>query len=376
MKRRSFLKRGATGALFVSFPGMLMQSCTRNMRTEIMEPEAVFKNRGATQLDSDGYKILYYASLAPSGHNSQPWFVKIVKPYEWIIGSDKDRWLPAVDGNNREVMLSIGCFLENLVQAAGTLGYEVEPTVITADRYASDVVRVRLVKSNLSHDSLATIISRRTVKSHFLNKELRSKDVKELSQVTSGHLYYFPKGSQHADLMAKEAVDNFIIQFNNNAAMQEAADWTRLRDAEAKKYRDGLTPDGMEISGMAGFYVRHFMDKQDVTDAMWTEKAIEKVRQQADQGAGWLVITSDGNAVADLIESGRRFQRMALMSRQKNIAIHPMTQALEEKHGRKNIRENHSPEIIPQFMLRVGYLDDYPDPVSLRRPVEWFIKNG
>jgi hypothetical protein len=30
--------------------------------------------------------------------------------------------------------------------------------------------------------------------------------------------------------------------------------------------------------------------------------------------------------------------------------------------------------MIPQFVLRVGYLDPYPDPVSPRRPVNWFLR--
>jgi hypothetical protein len=37
------------------------------------------------KLDSDGYKILYYVSLAPSGHNSQPWFVRINNSLEWFV---------------------------------------------------------------------------------------------------------------------------------------------------------------------------------------------------------------------------------------------------------------------------------------------------
>ncbi|MCK5695980.1 MAG: hypothetical protein KAH62_05195, partial [Desulfobacula sp.] len=104
------------------------------------------------------------------------------------------------------------------------------------------------------------------------------------------------------------------------------------------------------------------------------DKGIEKVENQVKEGAGWLVITSKGNTVQDLIETGRRFQRMALTAREKMIAIHPMTQALEEKHGQKNIKKNHPPGMIPQFMLRVGYLDKYSDPVTLRRPVEWFVR--
>jgi len=116
------------------------------------------------------------------------------------------------------------------------------------------------------------------------------------------------------------------------------------------------------------------MDNKDVMTNAFTDKGIQKTKEQIKEGAGWLVITSDGNTVNDLIETGRRFQRMALTARGKMIGIHPMTQTLEEKHGQKNIRGNHEPGVIPQFMLRVGYLNKYPDPVSLRRPVEWFVR--
>ncbi len=374
MDRRRFIKTGLAGVSLVAGSGLLLTACDRDLRGEVMGKGPKPEKAALNMLDPDGYKILYYASLAPSGHNSQPWSVKIINRYEWIIGSDPSRWLPAVDGNNREVLLSIGAFVENLVQAAGSLGYGVKTTVMAKDRFDQDIVRVRIEKSGIKNDSLKKIVSRRTVKSYLKDTELTSKDVKYLSQLTDNYLYYFPRGTEHSNLMAKEAVDNFVIQFNNEAAMKEAAAWTRLADDDVKKYRDGLTPEGMEIHGIAGFYVRHFMGPQDVLSPAWKDKGIEKIRQQATRGAGWLVITSDGYSVKDLLECGRRFQRMALAAREKNIALHPMTQALEEKHGQKNIRENHHPTMIPQFMLRVGYLEKYPEPVSLRRPVEWFVK--
>lgn len=28
-----------------------------------------------------------------------------------------------------------------------------------------------------------------------------------------------------------------------------------------------------------------------------------------------------------------------------------------------------------QFILRTGYLKNYPQPVSLRRPIDWFIRS-
>lgn len=376
MDRREFLKKSMAGTAVMTAPGLLLPACGRNLRRELMVNRPVVSGNETGGLDPDGYQILYYASLAPSGHNSQPWVVKIKTAREWIVGSDKNRWLPAVDGDNREALLSIGAFVENLVQAAHAFGYEAQTRVVAAGRFDEEVIKIRLKKANFKADTLKRIISRRTVKSNLLNTELSEKDVKDFSILTDDQLYYFPRSSEHCDLMANEAVENFILQFNNESAVKEMAIWSRFKDADQKKFRDGLTPDGMEITGIAGFYVRHFMDHTDVLSLTWKEKGIEKIRQQASQGGGWLVITSDGNSVVDLIQSGRRFQRMALAARQKNIALHPMTQALEEKQGQKNIKENHHPSVIPQFMLRVGYVDRYPDPVSLRRPVEWFVKPG
>ena len=88
-----------------------------------------------------------------------------------------------------------------------------------------------------------------------------------------------------------------------------------------------------------------------------------------------MVITSEGQTVADLIETGRKFERMALLARERKIAIHPMTQFIEEEGGRNQIAANHHASMIPQFLLRVGYVKKYPEPVSLRRPVSWFVRS-
>ena len=104
------------------------------------------------------------------------------------------------------------------------------------------------------------------------------------------------------------------------------------------------------------------------------KRSVEQTAKLAGQGGGWFVITSNGESVADLIETGRTFERMALMARERKVAIHPMTQILEEEVGRREIASNHDTGMIPQFVLRAGYLDPYPDPVSPRRPVSWFLR--
>ena len=371
MDRREFIRQGAAASLLLG-TGFGSIGCARNLREEIVGPDVAASDKGNTPAPW-GWEVLFYASLAPSGHNSQPWFVRVEAEDVWVVGSDPRRWLPAVDPDNREVLLSIGAFLENLVQAAAVKGFDAEVEVLTEKRYDKDVARVRFRKGRAVDMPLARLTTRRTLKTGLLSRELRAADIRRMESLAGGGLYYFPMASEHGGLMAEAALENFRIQFQNESAMAEAVTWTRLSEEDARRFRDGLTPESMEIHGLAGWWVRHFMDVAEVSGKTWRKGAVDKVAGQVREGAGWLVITSPGRGVSDLIDTGRRFQRMALMAREMGIALHPMTQTLEESHGKRQISENHNPGMIPQFMLRVGYVDDYPDPVSLRRPVSWFI---
>ncbi|MGB9438939.1 MAG: hypothetical protein WCB15_13410, partial [Desulfobacterales bacterium] len=133
--------------------------------------------------------------------------------------------------------------------------------------------------------------------------------------------------------------------------------------------------EGMEIRGFKGWYVRNFMNPEDFMKPSSRKQSVDQIAKLARQGGGWLVITGEGQTVSDLIDSGRRFEKMALTARERNIAIQPMTQYLEEKSGLKQIAAEHDQRVIPHFVLRIGYLDTYPDPVSLRRPVSWFVRS-
>ncbi|AEW00900.1 hypothetical protein A4D02_13150 [Niastella koreensis] len=86
----------------------------------------------------------------------------------------------------------------------------------------------------------------------------------------------------------------------------------------------------------------------------------------------WIV--GNDTSVSDLVETGRRMQRLFLKVRQKGIALHPMTQILEEAQTRQVINQSIGITDKIQFLLRTGYVNNYPGSVSLRRPVDWFVK--
>lgn len=248
--------------------------------------------------------------------------------------------------------------------------------IIAESSFDQAIIEVALKESKSENYPLERISTRRTVKHGHLPKKIKKEDVTALSSHLKGRLFYFPRGTEHAQCIEEGAIENFRIQSNQDEAQQELVKWLRLRNEDAKKHRDGLTPAAMEIHGFGGWFVRNFSKPEDFMKDSFRRQGIQLTEKVAQQGGGWFIITSKGNRVADLIDTGRKFERLALMARERNIAIHPMTQYLEEKHGRQKIADNHDASVIPQFVLRVGYLSKYPDPVSLRRPVSWFVKSG
>ncbi len=104
------------------------------------------------------------------------------------------------------------------------------------------------------------------------------------------------------------------------------------------------------------------------------ETGIDKIKKEVAASAGWILMTSKDNSVATLLETGRRMQRLFLKVRDRSIAIHPMTQILEEASTRQQLNQSIGISENIQFILRTGYLKSYPPPVSLRRPVDWFIR--
>ena len=65
--------------------------------------------------------LIRYASLAPNGHNTQPWLFRPGKNGVAIL-PDFGRRTPVVDPDDHHVFVSLGCAAENLAIAAGAAG--------------------------------------------------------------------------------------------------------------------------------------------------------------------------------------------------------------------------------------------------------------
>ena len=370
MNRIQFISIASGTVIATVTTSYLLSDRSNLLRTDI-KPE----NNHKETLKPDEKEILLLASLAPSGHNTQPWFVQYLEPYHWIIGNDKSKWLPAVDPTQRETILSIGTFIQNLEYAASSFGYDCQWNLLAKTNQEEQVMEVKLRKQELKNAfDIAKIKNRRTVRSNFLSNVLKPEDIKYLVNSESEFIHYLPVTSKESQFINEQTIVANRLQSDRNPAQQELADWIRFSTKDAEKYRDGLTTASMEIEGFSGWVVRNFYSQDNVMKKDFRETGLDKIKQEVSESAGWILITSKDNSVATLLETGRRMQRLFLKVREKSIAIHPMTQILEEASTRQTLNQSIGIGENIQFILRSGYVKNYPPPVSLRRPVEWFIR--
>jgi hypothetical protein len=297
--------------------------------------------------------------------------VRALGPRELAVAIDPARRLPEVDPAGRELLLSVGCFLENLAQAAPGEGLEAgfEPL----DGPAGPVVGVRLVPAPVRLGAAERIRRRRTLRTGHLPRPLATADLACVLEAAGPGAAFFPRGTREARAVAEATVEAMRRQTWRDPAQRELARWMRFEDEEAARRGDGLSVATMEAGPLAGFFMRRFFDEASVMGRSFREKGIELCARQAAEGAGFVALTSADGGGPALLEAGRRFERMALLLRERSLAAQPMSQALEEAPWRDDLAAVLGLPAPIQFLVRVGYVDRYPEPVSLRRAPAAFV---
>lgn len=356
LSRRDFLKiMAAAGATTAG--GYILSEYAPWLNYE----EQVTKTWTAQNSSTPLMTLVHYATLAANGHNTQPWKFAI-KNNAIEIHPDTSRRLPVVDPHDREMWISLGCALENMLVAARANGYAAEVTYPGQ----ADFIRVQLT-SDTSQDSplFNAIRLRQNTRSAYDGRLIKNEDLDQLQALPlePGVALQFATNPAAMETILEYVNLGNLAQYADTAFVDELIEWLRFNKKEALSSLDGLYSICSGNPQVPRFIGQMFV-------------AGTKPQQQADADAAKfrtspvaVVLASESDDKVSWVRTGQVYERLALTMTSLNIKSAFLNQPIEVPTLRGQFQSAIGlGSSLPQLLVRFGYADAMPK--SMRRPVE------
>lgn len=268
-------------------------------------------------------RALSYAILAPNPHNRQPWEADLSAPDTVTLWRDKTRNLPETDPFDRQLTIGMGCFSELLGIAAGQTGHAVEFQFFP-DGDDGPVAIATFREGGAPDPLFAHVMERRSCKEPFMDAAIPDAAIKSVTEIADVH-----RDSEIVDQIRELARQAFIAEVTTHEKMKESVDLFRMGKAEINANPDGIDLGGpfLESMMLVGMLTRE--GQLDTTSAEF-QQGLDMYHEQFDTTPAFVTLRTDGNTRLDQITAGRRWLRLNLTTTGLGLALHPVSQALQE----------------------------------------------
>jgi nitroreductase len=271
------------------------------------------------------------AILAANAHDTQPWAFRIATDRIDLF-ADRTRTLGTVDPLGRELEISLGCALENLLLAAPANGYETTLTLLPDASDPDHVARIELSASPAVGPPLFEAIPRRhTDRSAYDTTKAVERsildDLAALAGEDAASLQWLdaaPAKERFAELtvLATEALIADPEQSRDDFA------WYRQDWGEIQRRKDGITLDTAALPEPMRLFVRLLpASDRSTLQTGWVDATRD--RHVATAAAFGLIAVEDGRDPAARLAAGRLFQRVHLAATVRGLAVQPLNQIFE-----------------------------------------------
>ncbi|WP_292449751.1 Tat pathway signal protein [Mesorhizobium sp.] len=316
-------------------------------------------------LSSARRELVRYATLAANSHNTQPWQFRL-SDRSILVLPDPGRRLPAVDPDDHHVFASLGCAVENMVQAARAFGLRAVPS------YDPDArgIRVDLEAAPPERTDLFDAIPhRQSTRALYDGRSVPPEHLRLLEAAGNGdgvRMLLFTERQQREDILSYLVAGN-SAQMDDVTFVEELKSWIRFSYGDALSTRDGLFSKSSGNPALPGWIGRLIFSRVFTKD-----NENSKYEAQLRSSAGVAVFVSDKNEPASWAEAGRCCQRFALQATTLQLRHAFINQPVEVPAVRGQFAtylgiDGRRADLV----MRFGYGPELPK--SLRRPVEHVI---
>ena len=311
--------------------------------------------------------LLRYAILAPSTHNTQPWEFEVQRDCCRILLMTSKK-LPIGDPKTRDLYISLGCCLENLIAAAKAFGVnaKVDLSELRDDSIRVSFQDVMSTSRIVDPDSLKAITDRFNARGIFkqipLDKGLADQIVKLSSKEVETSLIDDKAAIRDiADLTAK----GLEMAYADPAFRKEISSWIR---PNFSKKRDGIP----------GYALRLSTPMSAIMPLMMRNFNIGKKLGQLNRGSllsapAVCVLSTPKEDAETWVKVGRTAEHIMLLFNRNGMKTSIFVASIEMGNLTKQLQSIVGTKYKPQFLFCGGYIDT-PQGHTRRYPLNDSIK--
>jgi hypothetical protein len=360
-------------------------------KSKYMEP---WSKTYSDKFEDDREKIISNGILAASGHNMQPWKIKLDNSKNvFYLYVDTKLLTLEVDPYARQTMISEGTFLEYLVVSGKKLGYDVNINLFPSGEYEEKnlikemdekpVAKVTLSKVGTKNSPLYDyMFLPDTNREPYEKTKLTQDQIDKLTGINddnNSEIKIF-QDSENLDKLKDIAIKSAEIEANIHRMNEESAKVFRTNEYEKNKYRYGFSLEGQGMSGIKMQFLQGLITLIPSlnSEKQSTDMYIKSTKTSVDSTPAYAMIITKNNSRLEQVKSGMLYSRLILTAESLGLATQPLSQAIEEYTEMKEQFEKIHKEYATQgetiqMIFRIGKpTKDYPK--TMRKDVEDFIK--
>lgn len=292
--------------------------------------------------------ILRFATLAPNGHNTQPWRFRVAS--DRIEMAPDFMWrTPVVDPDDHHIFVSLGCAAENLCLAAAAGGY-VADMVWTGRTDGSIAFPIR---SGTPRDStlFQAIAHRQSTRGPYEAKPMQVSELSLLASAarTTGVDLVLITQREGIDQVRDLVVAGNTAQMNDRAFRRELLHWLRFNARDAIRAGDGMFSAG---SGAAAVptWAGPFLFEQFIT----AQSENKRYASYLDSSSGVAIFVGAHADPRHWVQVGRACQRFALQATALGLKCAFINQPVEVASLRPELAsligaKGYRPDIVMRF---------------------------
>lgn len=275
-----------------------------------------------------------HAILAPNPHNRQPWLIELVGDDRAVIRCDLAKRLPETDPHDRQIVIGFGTFLEVARIAAAERGHAIDvipfPDGEPQPRLDGRPVALLAFRKDAAvrRDPLfAAIIHRHTNRAIYGPLPPTAHQLRGVAGAGEGVTV-----SADPALLAQIqplAVRAMTIETVTKRTYMESVNLMRIGAAEMDAAPDGLPIGGPAIEALQAVGMIDHASMADPASSVFS-MGLKQVQDSCGSIPAILWITTAGNSRAEQLDAGRRYVRAQLRATTLGLAMHPLSQALQE----------------------------------------------